>query len=232
MVVIEKPLLIRCSQLGYLMTEPKKKTDKEAGELSQTAKSFMSELFLEYVYCRKKEIANKYLEKGVYCEEDSLTLLSEIDNILYLKNKDSFENNYIKGTPDIILDNKIIDIKTCWDIFTFHKAEMTTIYEWQLRGYMYLTGKTKAELIYTLVDAPEHLIIAEQQKAYYTNKFLSYDSPDYMNIAEYIEKSLKYTDIPKELRIKRYSIELENSDIDKIICQVLKAREYYSNIQL
>ncbi len=214
------------------MTEPKSKADKEAGNLSETAKSYLDEVWIENNYSRKKDFTSKMLEKGVYCEEDSLTLLSEVDNRLYIKNKESSNNDYIKGTPDIIDPELIIDIKTCWDIFTFHNSDITKIYEWQLKGYMWLCGKIKAQLIYTLVDAPEHLIIAEQQKAYYQHKFIDYDDANYQAIAQYIEFSLKYSDIPKELRLKRFDVQLTKEDIDTIIRKVIGARNYYSTIKL
>ena len=40
-------ILIRCSSIGYLMTEPKEKAAKEAGELSKTAKTHLKNVYIQ-----------------------------------------------------------------------------------------------------------------------------------------------------------------------------------------
>ncbi|HNX08388.1 MAG TPA: hypothetical protein PKL96_12460, partial [Bacteroidales bacterium] len=57
---------IRASQVGQIMAEPKLKSDKEAGLLSETAKTYIKQLYRESKYNRRKGLVNKYIEKGLY----------------------------------------------------------------------------------------------------------------------------------------------------------------------
>lgn len=216
---------IRCSGLGNLFTEPKLKADKEAGNLSETAKSWLRVLFIEQTTKRKKQIKNKYLEKGTFNEDYAITLLSEIDNKLYIKNKKELENDFIKGTPDIISDI-VIDIKCSWDIFTFSESELTNLYEWQLKGYMWLTGLSKAKLAYCLIDTPEFLIRREEEN--YKRNYFG-DELLLQNKLDEIRRNMVYSDIPKNRKLIKYDVELNDSDIELIKLKVIKAREYLLN---
>ena len=50
---------IRASSVGYLMTEPVTKADKEAGLLSKTAQKHLLEVYIAEKYGRKKDIQTK-----------------------------------------------------------------------------------------------------------------------------------------------------------------------------
>ena len=69
--------LIHASSLGKLFTEPVKKEDKEAGNLSATAKTHLIEVYIREKYNRKKDIETRQMTKGKKAEDDSLLLLSE-----------------------------------------------------------------------------------------------------------------------------------------------------------
>ena len=65
------------------------------------------------------------------------------------------------GEADIVTDASIIDIKTSWSLDTFPvMAEdgYDAIYEWQLRAYMRLYDRPKAELIYCMVTTSNELL--------------------------------------------------------------------------
>ena len=139
----------RCSAVGLLMTEPKLKADKEAGNLSETAKSYIESLYLKNVFGYKEIVQTDEMLKGILTESDSLKLVHEVlGGDFRFKNRELLENDYIKGTPDIILKDCIEDIKSSFTIKTFYNSEITTLYEWQLRAYMWLTNRKKARLIY------------------------------------------------------------------------------------
>ena len=87
----KKPLLIRCSQLGQLMTEPKSKADKDAGNLSETAKTLMLEIFLWEKYGYKERVMTDAMMKGLLCEQDSMKLVQDVlGGEFRLKNKVNF----------------------------------------------------------------------------------------------------------------------------------------------
>src|SRR5690606_29721418 len=85
-------------------------------------------------------------------------------------NKKTLENDFIKGTPDVILTDKVVDIKTSWDIWTFLKVDETSAnkaYLYQLLGYMWLTDTKKADLVYCLVDTPDDIMHEELRRLSY-----------------------------------------------------------------
>ena len=99
---------VRASSLGKLMTSSRK-----AGEvLSQTAKSYIQEVVLQHKYGIYKEFNSRYTDKGHQTENEAIQLVSDILDIGFLyKNEEKFANDFIKGTPDLITNDLIIDTK-------------------------------------------------------------------------------------------------------------------------
>jgi len=148
---------IRSSALGKIMTNPRKKSET----LSATCKTYIKELVKEDLFNYRTTIDSKYLTKGIDLEDTSINLYNEVHNTLYLKNTERLENEFITGECDINAENKIIDIKTSWSLETFPPAPEdinNKDYEWQLRGYMMLYNKPKAELAYCMVSTPDYLL--------------------------------------------------------------------------
>ena len=220
---------IRCSSLGKLMTEPKSVADKNAGALSETAKTMLIEVYAKAVYGREKEVQSKPMKKGVLVEDDSIALLSRHDGVLYQKNEVRQENEFIGGTPDIITDELVIDIKSSYDIWTFLANVDSKIdkgYWWQLQGYMMLTNRRRASLVYCLSNMPDHLV--ETEKYYLLKRLdvISEESPEYLIEAAKLERILKYDDIPVNERVIKYDIDFDDSVIELVESKVKKAREY------
>ena len=216
----EPPLFTcRCSGLGKLMTPSRSKSST----LSETAKSFIIEWYKEKLYNRRKEISSKYLTKGNECEDDSIAYLNKIDGTDYKKNEEHFADDYIHGTPDIIGDDIIIDIKNSWDFMTFplfSKSLTNKEYLWQVQGYMMLTGKKKGAVVYTLMDLPDELIAQEWKKAG------NYNTP----VDEEFRANLKYSNLPDKLRIKRFDFDYDEDMAEQIVNKVEEARKFVSNL--
>lgn len=229
---MENNILFRCSALGKLMTEPRAKAAKEAGELSETAKTWIEELWLRNEYGYYDEVITTPILKGIICESDSMALVqSVVGGEFRMKNKQLFQNEYIKGTPDIILSDAIEDIKTSYNISTFHFAELTTDYYWQGVGYCLLTGKTKFRLIYCLVDTPDEMITEAKKSVWF--KFAGQeDNPDYIRISQQIEKNHKCSHIPEALRVKRFEFDVTPEMKDRLYAKIEQARKYYNTITL
>ena len=220
---------IRCSSLGKLMTEPKSVADKNAGALSETAKTMLIEGYAKAVYGREKEVQSKPMKKGVLVEDDSIALLSRHDGVLYQKNEVKYENEFISGTPDIITDELVIDIKSSYDIWTFLAnvdSKINKVYWWQLQGYMMLTKRRKASLVYCLSNMPDHLV--ETEKYYLLKRLdvISEESPEYLIEAAKLERILKYDDIPVNERVIKYDIDFDDSVVELVESKVKTAREY------
>lgn len=216
----------RCSSLGKLMTEARSKSET----LSETTKTYLRELFIEEVFGRKKDFSNKFTEKGLYTEEDSLELMQNHYGKLIIKNKELFENEYIKGTPDIILSDRIADAKSSWDIFTFFGADGTDKnYYWQLQGYMWLVGRQNADLVYCLNNAPEHQIVQEKSKRMYQRGLID-GTVEFNEMELEVEKDMIFDDIPAQKRIKVFSFEADGSGIDALINRIMEARGYLNQL--
>ena len=131
---------IRASQIGKIMTSPKTK-----GELlSKTAKTYIHELILREKYGINKEFSSRYTDKGNQVEDIAIAMANEVLDVGFIyKNDENFQNDWITGTPDVITDEVLLDVKCSWDAttFPFFETEIPTKdYFYQLQGYMWLTG--------------------------------------------------------------------------------------------
>jgi hypothetical protein len=146
--------------------------------------------------------------KGIDWEEESIALVNQVRGTFYVKNNERFENEYLTGQPDIILDDCIIDIKTSWSLETWPAIPDEGInkdYEWQLRGYCWLLNKQYAELIYCMIDTDDTLL------------------GDWDNRS--IHK-VSHIDPAKRITVLKYSINLDY--IDEMKEKLTAASEYYS----
>jgi hypothetical protein len=207
------------------MTESRSKSEV----LSETCKSRLLQLFIEKKYDREKDISNKFLEKGTLVEEDAITLLSVVNGKFFKKNEENLKNDFISGTPDIILEDKIIDIKSSWDIFTFFNAKKDALnkaYYWQLQGYMALTGCKEAELVYCLVDTPQHILDSEKRSLAYKLGVGSEDDPKFKYLFDNIDKNGTFSDILIEEKIFIQKIQKNDADIEKIYQKIELCRDF------
>lgn len=232
--------LIRCSSLGDLLTEPKNKSDKDAGNLSKTAQTMLIRDYVRVRYDRTKEVGSFAMEKGTFAEENSIDLLSKYLKRFLKKNEERLNSDYLTGLPDIFEGENIIgcdfiwDIKTCQDIWTFLDkitGDLDTTYYRQLQGYMALTGCKKAAIAYCLTDTPEHMIVSEKRKLMYQMNVISEESPEYLEAAAGLELNLIYPDIDISEKVLIFPVERDEQVISKIYQKVEKAREFLSEFE-
>ena len=217
---------IRCSSLGKIMTNPKSKGEV----LSQTAKTYIKELVIEETLGIKKEFSSRYTDKGNIQEDTAIEMASKVLSLPFaLKNTEYFENEFIKGTPDLILEDEIVDIKCSWDGTTFPWFEdelPNKDYYWQMVGYMWLTGRTKARIVYCLVDTPEDIVQDEIRRTSW-KKFE-------IDVTEETETEVRakheFSHISENKRIRTYLVELTDEDIAKVTERVLEANKYYNEL--
>ncbi len=219
------PIKIRCSKIGNIMSLPKLKKDKEMGLLSEGAKTYVNEAIKEQLFGRKKEFSNKYTIKGIGQEDVAIDLFGRVtgDDSL-VKNEQHFSNEFCTGTPDLITEDSIIDIKSSWDLWTFPLFEdkiKTKLYWWQLQGYMWLCDKQKAKLAYCLVDTPEALI----EKEFNFRKF-GVDEAEHNELLKTIVRDMTFGDIKEENRVKVFNIERDDEAIEQIKDRVEACRRY------
>src|SRR5690606_24137174 len=140
-------------------------------------------------------VHNKFVEKGNLVEEDALDLLSEIDGVTYFKNDEHLENDWVRGTPDNRQDGTVIDTKSNYDLDTFDKAELTKLYEYQIKTYLFLDNKKHGILAYCLVNTPLHRIEAERKSLWYAMGMPEEDNNDWLETVCQLERNMIF-DIP------------------------------------
>lgn len=224
-------MIVRASKLGDFMTAGTRK-----GELfGKTAQAYVRELWLNQNTGRKKLFSTKHTRKGSLLEEAAISLYLDVyGGDFAAKNTAVFINDSktLTGTPDIILPDTVIDTKVSWDIFTYLEAGMTKDYEWQLQAYMHLTKKTKAKLVYALLDTPSEFVAREKFLASFEFGENYEEDPEYRKVSEQIELNHTYGDIPKEQRLKVFDIE-RNPDFEELFtAQYERAYDYYLTLKL
>ena len=211
--------MFRCSKLGDLMTGSRDKSDP----LGETCKAYLDEMVIYLKYGIKKDITSKYLEKGLLMETDSIGLLLAIDGVIYTKNEERFSNGVITGEPDIIHNNKIIDVKTSWDLFSHVKnRKINPKYEWQVLGYMELTGCKQAEVIHLLVDTPETLVQDEIRRTGW--KLGMVEVPE--ELENDIRNNMKFEQVPLQDRVIRFQVDYSEEKISKLYDKLELCSQY------
>jgi len=216
---------IRCSSLGQVMTNSRKK-----GELSKTAQICVKQIVKEEMLGVRRMLSNKYLDKGIIMEDAAIDLVAEryeLDPFTTAKNEEHFSNDYLTGTPDLILEDSVRDIKCSWGVDTFPLLDddiPNKDYYWQLIGYMALTGKRKAFLDYCLVDTPEHLIQRELDSMAYRGGELSAEAE-----AE-VRKNMTFGHVSIELRVKTFEVEWSEDAWEQIKNRITECGKFQSNI--
>ena len=207
-------------------------------ELSKGAKSFIQKKALHDKYSIEDAIESRYLDKGIICEDDAIRLYNDTKhpNKLLYKNEEGFHNDWIAGTPDLILDDMIVDVKCSWSIdsFPWFETSLNRNYYWQLQAYMWLTGKSKSELVYVLVNTPDHLFQQELQREIWKVK----DTQGVLDISAEVESDIyeelilkhNFDRIPFEKRVKVFEIEADILEQSKIQEKVELARSYYAEV--
>lgn len=198
----------RCSSIGKLMTEPKTKAE---GPLSVGAKTYIRSLAAQEIFGIDFEVSSKQMEKGLTVEQDSIDLLNRVRGLRLAKNTERKSNDFISGECDLfdVECRRGHDLKSSWSAATFPIAVVDCedkLYDWQMRGYMWLWDASEWEVNYALVDTPEKLIGFE---------------PMQMHLVSHIPENMRLT----TLVIQR--------DVDKeklIEEKVRHARDYYAQV--
>ncbi len=222
-----KELLFRCSSLGKLMTEPRTKSEV----LSETAKTYIQDLFKERELGIFKDFSSRYTDKGIENEGEAIWMASEVLNWEFVtKNETRFNNEWLTGEPDVLTETLLADIKCSWNGSTFPVFDdklKNKDYYWQLQGYMMLTDMPQAELVYCLTNTPFQIVEDEVRRAHWKLNLIDED----LDVREAVQASHNFDHIPNELRVKRFIVEKDEQAFDKIKEKVKLAREYYESLR-
>jgi len=217
---------IRCSQLGKIMTAPRSKSEV----LSQTAKTYIEELAKEHLFGIKKVFKSRYTDKGNEVEEKAIELTEEVLGFEFLtKNENYYQNDYIKGTPDIITTSLVIDVKSSWsgDTFPFFETELPNKdYYYQVMGYMWLTGKKNALISYCLINTPEEIVNDEIRRTAWGKYEIE---PSEETIRDVVALH-SFDHIPKDRRVKAFHVEYNEGVINEMKTRIEHCRTYFNEL--
>jgi hypothetical protein len=203
-----KDLLIRCSSIGRLMTEPKSKSE---GPLSVGAKTYIRELAAQDLFGVEFEVSSKHMEKGILVEQDSIDLLNRVRGLSLTKNTERRSNAWITGEADLFDAERRRghDIKSSWSVATFPICTTDCedkLYEWQMRGYLALWDADEWQVDYCLIDTPDKLIGFE---------------PLQLHVVGHI---------PEHMRLTSWTIKRDMEKEAAIFEKVKHARAYYAQV--
>ena len=209
------------------MTEPRTKSEV----LSETAKTYIQDLFKERELGIFKDFSSRYTDKGIENEDEAIQMASEALNWDFVtKNETRFNNEWLTGEPDVLTETLLADIKCSWNGSTFPMFDdklKNKDYYWQLQGYMMLTDMPQAELVYCLTNTPFQIVEDEVRRAHWKLNLIDED----LDVREAVQASHNFSHIPLELRVKRFIIERDDLAIEKIKEKVEIARDYYESLK-
>jgi hypothetical protein len=221
-----KEFKIRGSAGGNIVTSPK------ADLPSKGTQTYLKKWLKEQIYGKGPEVNSKYLIKGLEMEDASIELVQKelyFDLVDLEKNEEYFEDEYFCGTPDVILEDHLIDVKSSYSGDTFPIFEDEVVdkgYYWQAQIYMHLTGRKKYKLIYCLVDTPDDLIEKDAKSECY-KRGEKYSKKKFNEMKE----RCTYSGVDSKYLTKVFNINYNEEDIELLKTQVDKCRTYINNLK-
>lgn len=208
---------------------------KDNPQLPEGVKTYCKQWVKEQLYDRRKNFTNKYLEKGLQVEKDSINFAGEhLGWVDAEKNDEWFEDDYMCGTPDVLIESTkvVIDVKNAYDCFTmplFEDVIPTKGYNDQLQVYLVLTGYEKALLVYTLMDAPLDIMKSEMKRLSWKEGLMGEVPPE---MYQRVKEQMSYSDLDPSLRLKTFEVEKDASVISKLVERVIMCREYIKTLKI
>lgn len=201
-------LLFRCSSIGRIMTEPKTKGE---GILSVGAKTYIRTRAAQAIFGVDFEFSSKETEKGIQVEDQGIALLNRVRGLTLAKNAERRKNGWISGECDLYdaPRRRGHDLKCSWSFSTFPIVVIDCedkLYEWQMRGYMWLWDADEWEVNYALVNTPEDLIRYE---------------PHSMHFVDHV---------PEHMRLTTWTIQRDAAKEKLMAERVDAARDYYAEV--
>jgi len=132
--------------------------------------------------------ANPAILKGLTYEDLAIEL---VFNGEAKKNQRKFENEWMTGTPDVIHNDTVYDIKNKFSYSGLCEVnKVPSNYYHQMQGYMALTNTTKATLLFVYINAPEFLV-DDQAPEYEVKTFNVYAEENYIDKVKFKVKQLR-----------------------------------------
>lgn len=217
--------------------------------LSDTCISYLMEEYAwktqKMVRVTKELMDIPQMQKGTLVEADSLILLSIVDGVIYSPNIDEngkrerVYNEYLSGEVDayvgesIMTATKIPDVKSLWDYPTFlckiHEP-LLPANDWQVKGYMDITGAQEGEIANCLIDTPEHLTQGLKWKLLNKLNVATEEAPEFKEKWAILERSMRFSHIPHAQRVFKKKVQPMSAFEKQFLYDRIKVcREWLNN---
>lgn len=202
-------------------------------ELPEGVKTYCKDWLKGQLFNRHSRTDNVYVQKGLINEDEAIDFAAKkLGYGFLLKNLESFENDFIMGSPDVLPGNTdtVIEIKNSWSWETFPYMEeeiQTANYYYQIQGYLWLTNRKNGLLVYCLTNTPDHLIERTARSFCINNGYEQMDIDVYNSFHD----ELNYSDLPDDLKIKTFIVERDDKVISEISVRVAMCRKYIEELK-
>lgn len=138
-----------CSQFFRLMTEPRAKADKEAGNLSSGAMTYVYECVAERITGTKakEDFTSKFTDHGILNEPIAAQIYNAIKGVVCVDSDYITYGENSGGSPDrLIGEDGVLEIKCPFTITSHLEHKLEDLrdkpeYFWQCIGYLLITGR-------------------------------------------------------------------------------------------
>jgi len=202
-------------------------------EFGATALSYIRDCWLRNEYGYDEPLCTNEMLKGLLCEEEAIGVLSrQVPGEFRVKNEQTWENAWFTGTPDVVTDTHVEDVKCSWTLRTYMEVQHpSALYYAQGQVYMDLTGRDKFRLCHVLVDTPEE-IVTEERKRFFFRFSCDEENPFLQECYRKTEAMHDVSRIPEEDRIKVFEIERSDTYLMKLRKRVELARQVYRTLTI
>lgn len=207
---------------------------KEPFEFGQDAKTFIELKWLSDQYGYSEFVDTKQTLKGKMVEDAAIELISHFwpENAFRRINTSQLKNKYFSGTPDLILNEVVEDIKSSYNLKTFLQVRMPKKeYYGQGQVYMDLTGKRKFRVHYCGITTPA-IILAKETKPYYYFYGSDENNEHYLDVCAQAEVNHDFDQVPLNKRLKTFEFDYDEKYMKKLKERVGHAREYYHALNI
>lgn len=199
-----------------------------------TAMAYIRDVWLKNVYGYEEPIVTNEILKGLLCEDEALGVLTrQVPGEFRVKNEESWSDEHFSGTPDVVSEEWVEDVKCSWSLRTFiETTRPDPIYYAQGQVYLALTGRKRFRLAHVLVNTP-HEIVEEEKKRFYFRFNCDEGNTHYKSAIEKVNNMHNAARlVPEYHRIKCFEFHRDEKYIDTLRSRVEIARKVYASLTL
>lgn|SRR5574343_1053714 len=217
------------------MVELQSKLDLKL-RLSEEAKKYIQEMFINDQFNFYKSFSNKFTQKGNDLECRSIDQVSKYLGYKFITKaapkymEDEFicSNGYDWRAKDFVADQKNVYYPSGLKLFDDKELK---VYEWQIRGYCRLLGLKKGAVIRVLMNPTDELIYRETQLLWKEsgNHYLDEIPESFFNEVKQMYDFEAKQPIQKRMRIHFVEYTEKHAEIIEQYC--LLAQNYYESLR-